>query len=184
MTPEQQAFLRSELWTLAWQGASQRNRIFLAGLDYADRRRQGLQASVRQRVWNLVDEKYTDPKKPVSSEDHTAYICTLADDLTREHGACLYQGRMRIGTVQKLLNLFLKYLWCAGMVPEPPHCPIDSIILRKLGLAGTLWTTLDSADGYKNIILQAKKTATENGTSLSQWELKVFSRRGGGAEAG
>lgn len=38
----------------------------------------------------------------------------------------------RIGSAQKALNLYRKYLWCLGYIPFPPHCPFDATIIDQL----------------------------------------------------
>jgi hypothetical protein len=48
-----------------------------------------------------------------------------------------YQGvpsknLFRVGTAQKALNLYLKYLWCLGEIKTPPHCPFDRGIIQML----------------------------------------------------
>ena len=36
---------------------------------------------------------------------------------------------IRIAQCQKSLSLYLKYLWCYGLIETPPVCPIDRVIL-------------------------------------------------------
>lgn len=56
-------------------------------------------------------------------------LCSAAS-LSSEYVSVLADGRMKIGHAQKALNLYLKYMWCAGWVREPPHCPFDRIVLQ------------------------------------------------------
>ena len=81
--------------------------------------------------------------------------------------------RIRIGSAQKALNLFLKYLWCIGEAPEPPHCPFDFQIISKLPPAVRCnWTELDSIETYRALVAAAKTAAA--GQSLAEWELAEY----------
>lgn len=87
----------------------------------------------------------------VTEENHMALISALADRISQQHEPSLYQGRFRYGVAQKLVNINLKYFWAAGLIPEPPHCPIDGIIRELAGLNYD-WTTDDSAAEYEDAI--------------------------------
>jgi len=68
----------------------------------------------------------------VSDEEHCQVIKQISDSMSNEFQSILRDGRLRIGTVQKALNLYLKTAWCMGLISTaPPHCPVDGIILRK-----------------------------------------------------
>jgi hypothetical protein len=73
-----------------------------------------------------------------------------------------------------MINLHLKYLWVAGLINEPVHCPIDGII-RDLACIQYDWTRSDSIEDYKSGIVALKAVAGTK--SLSQWELEEFRRR-------
>jgi hypothetical protein len=82
---------------------------------------------------------------------------------------------MKIGHAQKGLNLYLKYMWCAGWIPEPPHCPYDRIVLQFVPeCKNMLWTKLDSMADYNRIVECSKIAAC--GKSLSIWELEIYNR--------
>lgn len=110
----------------------------------------------------------------VLEDAHVAYIEDTANMFSHGFGRYLHNGRFRIGVTQKLVNLHLKYLWTAGIIPEPPHCPIDGIIRDKARINYD-WTTSDSIGEYRNAIAGLKKVA--GGISLSAWELREFRRR-------
>jgi hypothetical protein len=52
-------------------------------------------------------------------------------------------------------------------IPEPPHCPVDRIILEKLGDPRN-WTQLDDIKEYQEIIESIRKLAGDK--SPSEWE--------------
>ena len=88
--------------------------------------------------------------------------------------------RFNVGHSQKLINLLLKYYWCSGWLKnEPPHCPIDRIILSraKIKNAGEIpaWTKINEIKDYKKYIREIKKVAEPK--SLAMWELEAFNRR-------
>lgn len=57
--------------------------------------------------------------KRVSEADHLKSIIDLSTTLSQRFSPCLKGGCFRIGIAQKALNLYLKYLWCIGIIEEP-----------------------------------------------------------------
>lgn len=110
----------------------------------------------------------------VSGEQHIEFIKGTADEVSERLGDQLYEARFRIGISQKLINLHLKYLWVAGFIQEPPHCPIDGIV-RDMANINYDWTVSDSVEDYRDAIFALKNVA--NDRSLSVWELEEFRRR-------
>jgi hypothetical protein len=121
----------------------------------------------------VLAEQY---REKVTEAEHLKNIKRLADELTQKHAEVLYDRRFRIGSAQKALNLYLKYLWCMGRVVLPPHCPIDGIVLDKLANATdykkTAWTKLDSIAAYEEIISKAKEVAGK--LPLPEWEMQFY----------
>ena len=102
-------------------------------------------------------------------------IKQIADNLSAEFGAILIGRQLRIGTVQKGLNLYLKTVWCmeSGW-PTPPHCPIDRKILEVAGINES-WTKLDSLATYCVWIEKLRARALGEGfKNLAEWELCVW----------
>ena len=111
----------------------------------------------------------------VSEAEHEANIEYLSDVLSAKYSAMLTDGRFKIGTSQKALNLYLKFLWCLARLPdEPVHCPVDRIILTKVLVYGA-WTQLDDIHLYREWI--SKIRASIGNQSLSTWELGVWRSR-------
>lgn len=110
----------------------------------------------------------------LDEDRHIKFIAETAELFSERHGASLHRGRLRFGVAQKLINLHLKYLWVAGIVREPVHCPIDGIVRDLAGLQYD-WTTSDSQDEYAIAIEQLKRIAGTR--SLAVWELEEFRRR-------
>lgn len=128
-----------------------------------------------ERNLKKMGEEYN---KPIDEETHFKHIENLATELTNKYGDYLKGGKFRIGIAQKALNLYLKYLWCAGFTPMPPHCPFDRIIIDAIKEKNwkpqeTNWTEMDNIDTYKKCVEAAKKAA--NGKPIAEWELEIWS---------
>ena len=164
-------FLRNEFLTLSLMGASQHVRIYADGVGEADR------VKVRNAVRERIEASATGyANGDVSESDHVANIAALADGLSTDFATSLADGRFRIGPAQKALNLYLKYLWCAGFIPRPPHCPVDAIVLRAAKApAEILWSKMDSTAGYLDAIAHLRKEASS--MALAEWELQAWSER-------
>jgi hypothetical protein len=114
--------------------------------------------------------------KPVTESDHLKRLDAICRRLSAAHGNCLRERRLRLGTVQKALNFYLKYLWCLGRVQRPPHCPFDSQIIGELGITPRIkFTSLDSRQEYRKLASAARTRARqERDRSIAHWELRVF----------
>jgi hypothetical protein len=80
-----------------------------------------------------------------------------------------------VGPAQKALNPFLKYQWCAGWIPSPPHCPFDALIIGQLpATLRTARTALDDLRHYQRLVDAARQAA--GGLSIAEWELHLYDR--------
>ncbi|MFZ2629617.1 MAG: hypothetical protein WAX67_12165 [Rugosibacter sp.] len=165
----QNEFLNAEIFSMTLAATAQRSRLYAPNLSEDDRK--PFQKSLKAALESIASGY----KKAVSEDQHVQNITDLAAKLTHKHPALLDGGKMKFGHAQKALNLYLKYLWCLGKLPMPPHCPIDSIILKKIPkFTQERWTQLDSAERYKSIIASAKAKAKEKGLLLAAWELNEY----------
>jgi hypothetical protein len=80
----------------------------------------------------------------------------------------------RISHAQKSISVFLKHLWCMGEIATPPQCPVDSIILGKVGLRypDTKWGYVNSIEEHQKKIDFLQKAASN--VPLAEWELANF----------
>lgn len=144
-----------------------RNNIYLSGAENA--RRWRLRQDLKARLTALGDIY---AHGSVSETEHEANIVGLADALSAEHGDILVNRRFKIGTSQKALNLYLKFLWCLGRLSAMPHhCPVDRVILSSVSLNGS-WTKLDEISIYRSWIGTIRQAAGTR--SLCEWELEVW----------
>lgn len=170
-------FLTYELGLLSLKGAlSTRDKnypIYSQEARY-DYQRSKVKKHLRQFL-SIIESKYNEGT--IVGDEHIRFILDSSNNLSAELAPYLSNGRFRVGVTQKLINLHLKYLWVAGLCPEPPHCPIDGIVRDSSGITYD-WIQSDSIEDYIQAISQLNKIAISKGFSLSRWELESFRRRG------
>ena len=166
-----QDFLIEEIWLLTFSGAFQHSGIYK--VNTKEKARTYFRNMLKCYIEQIVLKKY---KQPVSDEEHIENIIGISN-YTASFKDVL-KAPINIGISQKLLNLALKYYWCLGLLPEPPHFPVDRIIQQKIYKQPLVnWTQLDAIDVYMQIINDARVLAKQNNLSLAQWELENFVRR-------
>jgi len=166
----QKKFMDDEIWILTFGGGFQRAGVYKKGTTGAQKNE--IRTHIKEYVRKLVESSYA--RKCPSSEVHSEIISKFCSDISSKFKKILRGERLRIGIGQKILNLYLKYLWCLRVIPKPPHCPFDRIIIKKLGL-DVSWTKFDDIKIYNKLVDAANEKAGPK--SLSDWELEVFSRR-------
>jgi hypothetical protein len=118
-----------------------------------------------------------------STEDyHFEKIELLSRFLSEKYSNILLNSRFRIGISQKIINLFLKYMWTAGNIKMPFHCPFDGKIKSKLLKGnGTIflqdWTMFDTIDEYEKYVSLARIKAAELQLKIAEWELVNWNRK-------
>ena len=151
--------------------ALQHNKTYQNNISQRDRRqfREALKTRLRNYSFNY--------QEIVADKDHLQRITETCDQLSNQYEHILFKKRLRIGTVQKALNLYLKFLWCLEFIQEePPHCPVDRAILTTAGIVGN-WTQLDDIDLYMDWINQLRQVAQNQGyPTLSAWEISIWSK--------
>lgn len=116
--------------------------------------------------------------KGFTEEWHYKNIEALIAHANKVGSEILGPAGYKYGVAQKLLNLSLKYFWCLGLIGEPPHCPIDRIIISKTRLRAKInWTQITKRAQYEEIIKEVKELAGEKGLSVPMWELMNYSRK-------
>lgn len=168
-------FLRGQAITNSINAAFQRGCVYAKGLDVNNPGRDRVRRELVRYLEDLVKENYKSGTP--SWDEHCSNIEDLADYMTNRFklDGILRDNRFRIGTAQKVLNLYLKYLWCLeDGFAEPPHCPLDRPIIARTGLKGDEydWTKLDKIAAYRTIIEQCRELARAENLSLPQWELE------------
>lgn len=171
---DKKRFICYELGLLSLKGAlSTRDSavpVYAKGIKSHQRREE---KKALREILEELERLYS--KGSCTEQGHISFIAKTADEVSKKLGARLHNSRFRIGIAQKLINLHLKYLWAAGFIDQPPHCPIDGIIRDKAKINYD-WTTSDSIDNYKQAIADLRKVAGSK--PLPIWELEEFRRRG------
>ena len=172
-------FLDQETFALTVNGALGRNKTYRGGID--SNSRSGFRESLRCWLYSRVEEYRAER---IGDERHLANIEALSSMLSERHGDILLGGTFHIGSAQKALNLYLKYCWARGVVLEPPHCPIDSIVLAKIAkcasdvgcriCADVTWTKIRCIHEYMHFVDKAKVRAADKRLSLARWELGIW----------
>lgn len=161
-------FIKNEIFILTISGAFGRNSVYKVGIS------EKTKSKFREKIKLLLidlEEKYL---KTVKESDHLAILDKLKENIEVQSREILRDDHITFGTTQKLLNLYLKYLWCLGLINEPPHCPIDRTILNKIKDYKTSWTKMER-EGYCQAIEMIKLIKGTN--SIAEWELKEFGRK-------
>jgi hypothetical protein len=162
-----EAFLKNEFLTMSVLGALGRSKTYSKSVSEQDK--SLFRIALREKLREIGD-KYI---SPIPEEEHLSNIKKIADGLTSNFSHCLKNRRFRIGIAQKALNLYLKYLWCVGLIPMPPHCPFDSIIIGHLPECKDLnWTANDSINDYQKLVNAARKKT--DGKPIAEWELEIW----------
>lgn len=172
MSNTKKEFLNNEFWVLTFGAAFQRVSIYSVASTSRDR--DILKLGIRTKIEDMVEEKYSGIMVD-GSKDHMNNLVELKEWIDEVFPTILHNFEITLGVVQKLLNMYLKYSWTAGWIPEPPHCPFDRIILGKLKFKKTpSWTKMNTIEEYEGFVDAAYTKAA--GKSLAQWELEVFER--------
>lgn len=163
-------FLESQYWMMSIQAAFQRSGIYA---NVSDKTKEVFRSQLHISVKQIAEQYKTE----ISEDQHILNIQKLQE--ASRNLDLLKNGILNFGICQKLLNLYLKYLWCAGWIPTPPHFPIDRLIQERLGFKQNevvSWTKdiLTSKD-YMKIIDNSKvilaKTDIKN---LAELELEIY----------
>jgi hypothetical protein len=171
----QKEFIFRELLILAWSASVQRAKLYVpSGKNIEDSA-----SAFRDRLVNYFNQELLNSYKTTCSEEkHIQNLLIFSNYGTQQGCRMLGPDGYKLGVAQKFLNLILKYLWCIGEIPEPPHCPVDRIIIGKTALRGKVnWTEIKKPCQYKKAIEAIREVALKERLSLAKWELKTFSRR-------
>ena len=168
-------FINGELWTLAWAASVQHASVYKQGIIYDSRGvrefRRGVASYVRTQLLPLYKSGCEEPLHYRHIEDLIAHANRLGGDVLPDYG-------YKFGIAQKLLNLCLKYHWCLGRIKEPPHCPVDRIVIHKTKFRDKLkWTEITRPEEYRNVMAEIDKLAKKDGLSIAMWELQIYARR-------
>lgn len=168
---KQETVILGSLWQVTIYAAFQRAKVYKENISQEDKThlKECLQSSI-----NNVMGSY---ESKVSEKDHIKNIEKIKKSVDKKWGHILDQSSISYGVVQKAFNLHLKLMWCLKKIPEPPHCPLDSIIIRHLSIKDREnWTGIRDIQIYKTLISKLQNIAKESNMSLAQWELMTYKK--------
>lgn len=188
---EKERFIIEECMMFSFNaGVQTRNKLFPIYNDkpllYSENRDLKYQSdnvsNVKLEVFDFLDQYLNHIiQNGIKEEIHLYKIQELSNRLTQKFKPILYNNRFRIGISQKIINLFLKYMWSLGQIPEPCHCPIDGIIKSKIRQSDRIalidWTGMDSIFEYRIYIDLIKEIAQRQNLTIAQWEFINWKRR-------
>ena len=164
-----QWFINDELFSLSLQATLQHSKTYKKGV--SNKNKLEFQRDLKRRLENY-SRKYSNP---VSENQHIENIEMLAKEVSSAFADCLYRNIFRIGSAQKALNLYLKYLWTIGRIKMPPHCQVDSVVINLLPPSKRRqWTRMNKIQEYRELIAALKEEA--NGEDLALWELRNYNK--------
>jgi hypothetical protein len=140
-------------------------------------------SNLKWQIFEFLDKYMIEiQSKGISEMAHISKIKEMANTLSEKFKPVLFQERFRIGVSQKIINLFLKYMWSLNEIPEPCHCPVDGIIKDKiqrkmLGIELVDWTQMDDMFDYMKYIDVIRQFSVFENRSIAQWELNNWGRR-------
>jgi hypothetical protein len=165
-------YLLSEFWALSWNGSVQRAYLYRKGCEEKHR------IEFRRRFIDWIDEQVIPRyRETVSAATHESHILELCEKGTQMDTDNIFESDgYHLASAQKLLNLQLKYLWCLGEVVEPPHCPVDRVILNRTSMRDSAWTKMRRIEEYRAFIEAIRERASAERKSIAQWELDSYDR--------
>ena len=178
-------FIQNEVWLLTIMGGFQRSHVYNKGVVSNEKAREEFRKSLHEHIREMILVKYT---QKVSETNHINNIKALSLFTAKsEFSYLLKGGGLNFGVSQKLLNLFLKYLWCLNTVETPPHFPVDRIIQERFNEKGKEyglnknpiipWTQMECEESYIQVINFGKEVlAKSKFNNLAELELNLFKR--------
>lgn len=164
-------FIKNEIWTLTFGAAFQRANVY-AGTP-SDEDKQAFKAETRGFIEKELIPKYG--TKEVTDLEHIANIKAISE-FTGKFSSILNGEKLNFGVSQKLLNLYLKYLWCLNETTTPPHFPVDRRIQGILKVKQVnSWTKFEDEVSYMAVINHARENCSPY-TSIAELELYLFER--------
>lgn len=160
---EKERFLRWQFFLLTIAASFRRGNVYEKGASEETKRR------FRHTLFYALNGIAATPK---AFQDEAYFISCIR---TVQHQSMNYdhilKGRkLRFGTCQKLVNLYLKYLWTAGLIKTTPlHFPLDRLIQN--GGSTINWTSLEDEEEYLS-----KLNEIHSEEDKAEWELKEYNK--------
>jgi len=177
-------FIHKEIWLLTTMGGFQRANLYNKDVSYIEIERKNFREALHIFIKNIALTQYV--TKTVDKDTHISNIKSISGFTAEsEFSYLLNNGQLNFGISQKLLNLYLKYLWCMDKIETPPHFPVDRIIQENLNKEAkkysieareiTAWTQMETESEYMEVILYAINILERSDfKNLAELELELF----------
>lgn len=163
-------FVRNEISTSSIIGAFEHNKIYKEVINEKQR------DLLKQYIKNILLKREDFYKTEKDPDDHIREIIKIKNEISKRFSPILNDDEIKLGTVQKLLNLYLKYLWVFDYIHEPPHCPIDGAVIKELRKNANKdlpnWTKINTEEDYRKCVEAINKIRGKE--SIACWELKFW----------
>ena len=109
--------------------------------------------------------------------DEIHSVCRSLEQEFKHH---LRGGRIRFGIGQKMVSLYLKYLWLMSFdeAKRPLFAVLDRGVMKAAGISGN-WTHLDNRIEYIRIVEAVDRHALQSGyIDGAQWEADEWPKLG------
>ncbi len=160
-------FILNEIWFLTISGAFQRANVYVEGIN--DNEKTEFKNQLKEFVTNIALQY----KNDVNESEHLKNIQNILNEFSSYP-----KVKLNYGISQKVLNLYLKYLWCLEKIVTPPHFPVDRIIQEKLKMGTNIkaWTKMENDEHYNTVINLAKDMIKDNTNynKIAELELELF----------
>ena len=166
---DKKKFILNAAFGFAISDSFRRNHIYCKKI--TDKQKKDFKIAIKQYLRDNLNTFI----EQITVEEYINIVSAFSNHFSDRFSNILTGERLRIGTAQKLIGMFLKYLWIFGYTCKKPFlCPFDNIILQQHLRLNGKWTELDDVNQYRSIIQAALRDA--NGLSLAQWELQTYNR--------
>lgn len=166
-------FILSEIWMLTINAAFQRANVYNGNA--TEDEKKSFKFMLKGYINNCLVEYNS---ITVGDNEHIEKIKALSN-YSANFSNILNGGKLNFGVSQKLLNLYLKYLWCLDLLKSPPpHFPVDRLVQIELNLYPVAWTQMVNEKDYMQIIKIARERLSESEhKNIAELELELFKRR-------
>ena len=133
-------------------------------------RRKEIRGFWAERLEELADKQRA---RKLTSQNYLDEVLRLKEIMNTQFNDIEF----RISHSQKSISVYFKHLWCMGEISSPPQCPVDRIILTKIGapVKDRSWGYVDTIEEhnrkYEMIIIFVRSQGFDN---ESEWELVAF----------
>jgi hypothetical protein len=156
-------------------GLSTRNKRFPVYSNHTtDDEKYMLKSFIREFLKNIWNNHQINRK--IDETLLLSYIEKLKTGIENKFSKFIHDGEFRYGISQKIINVFLKFLWVSGEIDVPPHAPYDGIIQGRLkGKKLEHWTEITDFSQYELFVNAAKAVAQDN--DIAAWELIEWNKK-------